>query len=193
MDAIQLRFKRCAQGACREYTPVANAAAPIHDRYGKILRDRGVLESVVHDNRIGLPFHGCMHTRRAVTRHDGRCDAGEQQRFVAHIDGTLMVDPNRARDPAAIATRQKERTAAQFQHEPGERDGGGSLTGTAQREIADADDRHRRLSAWMGHVSRYDRPVAGAYGREQGCGRTMVSPPESGVTHGRRCLEFAAA
>src|SRR5215467_1569389 len=116
-------------------------------------------------------------------RHDSGRDAAEQQRLVTDFKGTLMLNLDRTRDPPAIAARQKERVMARFQQELRERDGGWGLAGAAQREIADANDRHWRLAARPDHAPRRDCAVEGSHGRKQGSGRAAISPPKGWVTH----------
>jgi hypothetical protein len=125
--------------------------------------------------------------RRCVAGGRGRANGAAPARKAR----VKLIDADRTGDAPAIAARQKERAMARRQQEPRQRDGGGGFAGAAQCEITDADDRDRRLAAWPRHVSCHDCPVAGAYRRKQGRSRTVLSPPEGGITHG--CCDFHLA
>jgi hypothetical protein len=67
---------------------------------------RWILKAVIHDDDAGAAEPRRLRAGDAVPRHDGRGEAGEEERLVADIGGAMdrRIDLHRAGEPAAIAT-----------------------------------------------------------------------------------------
>ena len=108
----------------------------IDDEDGKILGQRRILESVVHDDDAGAGRHRRLRALHAVARDDGGRGARQQQRLVADIGCAMLhrIDPHRTGKPPAIAAAQERRRFA------------GGLAACARPQAPPASCRRRRRS-----------------------------------------------
>ena len=85
MCARDLDFERCPQRAGRNDAAVADAAAAVDQKDGKILYQRRILEAVVHDDDAGAGGSRHAGAGDAVAGDDGGRKARQHQRLVADI------------------------------------------------------------------------------------------------------------
>ena len=141
----KLRGQGRAQRAGGKYAPVADAAARIDHGQRKILRQRWILQSIVHDDERRRP---CVRANAApATRSRATtvgADVREQKRLVADLGGNVAVSIHklRAGDVSAITAAETKRVLAGVREHSCERHHGRCLAGAAEREIADAYHRH---------------------------------------------------
>src|SRR5215471_2397002 len=105
---LQLDLKWRPQRSGREYQPVADAVFAVEHDQRKVLGERWVLKSVVHDDHVRAARDRSGSAADPVARHDGWRDSGEQQRFIADVGGPVRR-PNAhwAGECAAVTAREE--------------------------------------------------------------------------------------
>jgi len=95
MGACKLRAQRRPQGTGRDHPAVADAAPGVDDDHGCVLGERGILEAVIHDDHAAAGNDGGRGALDPRARHDGRGDAGQEQRLVPDLARAvaLRIDP----------------------------------------------------------------------------------------------------
>jgi len=87
---------------------------------------------------------------------------GQQQRFIADIDGAVVIRVDHGRDIERTTIAAAEHSGRQPLRPCGTDKGenGRGLAGASNREIPDTDDRHRRrLPPVSGHATAGDLPI----------------------------------
>lgn len=119
----RLNIEWCAQGACRNDEPVANAAFRIDERDSKILRERRILQAVVHDDDGAFRSHALDHFRAfaAIARDDRRRSTGKKQRLVPDVARRMEIgtDAHRTLETSTVTARKKPWLAIVFRDELG--------------------------------------------------------------------------
>jgi hypothetical protein len=109
-----LRGQWCPQGAGRKYAPVADATPRIDHGQREVLPQRGILQSVIHDDEACTVCAGKLCPAGAISCDDCRCCTGEQQRLVADPSRDIGagIHQLRPRDISAIAAAKTKRPLA---------------------------------------------------------------------------------
>ena len=102
MGARELRGERRPQRTSRDHPAIADGAPGVDDEHRKVLGERGILEAVIHDDdaRAGSDCHA--GAADAIARHDGRRDARQQKRLVAHLAGAVPSRVDLSSGPASV-------------------------------------------------------------------------------------------
>ena len=141
--ALKLRVQRCAQGTCRKYPAVADAAAAVDHGKREILGKRSVLQAVVHDDNTAARGHCCLRSGDAVARDNRRRAhapaAVLRRRLRAH--DRVGVDRFGAGEAAAIAAAETAGPLAGVLQHFRQGHDGRRLAGAAEREISHAQHR----------------------------------------------------
>ncbi len=131
-----------SQRACRYEAPIAEPARGIDDENGEILFERGILQSVIHDDEARAAPDGGGGAFRPVRRDPYGRGAREEKRFVADIFRAVMseIDADRPGFAPAIAAREKVNLLARRDEAfcDGERER--RLARAARGDVADADN-----------------------------------------------------
>ena len=101
VDEPELEIERRTQGTGRNDLAVAEAPPAVDHRDRQVLRQRRVLQAVVHDDGADLAparLDGAR-ARGAIAGNERRSDAGEQQRLIAEAAGGTRVRPRPRRGP----------------------------------------------------------------------------------------------
>ena len=120
--------------------PKSGSTATMHRSFAK----RRILKAVVHDDRVRARLRGRKRAGVAVARDPGRAVARVQQRLIADFARVHIRRHAQRPDRApAIAARQRVRVRPKLGAD-GARDR--RFARAADGEVADADDRHRRMA-----------------------------------------------
>jgi hypothetical protein len=146
VGAAKLECQRRAQWTRGQDATVADPHRRIDHDQRQVLGKGGILEAVVHDDEVDAFLHQTPRAGSALVGDDRRASGGEQQRLVAHPVGVVVarIDEQRPDLAATIAGGEQAGLQPAAAGDTGERDCRRCLAGTADDEIADADDRHRR-------------------------------------------------
>ena len=191
---LELQVDGRAQGTGRQQPAIAEADGPVDDGEREIAAKARILQSVIHHDQAGAAGEREHGPGRTVARHHRLGDARQQQRLVAGFGGAMaaLVDKMGAAvgaERAAIAAREEiGRFAGAFQpfgHGQRRR----RLSGAADHEIADADDRRADARAGAPHSARSCAAVKRGEGRQDRGHRPTEQagrrgPPESRRAHG---------
>ena len=140
IGAGKLRRQRRAQGTGGKHAAIAEAAVAVdHDQRG-ILGDRGILETVVHQDHAGALRARQRDAVDAIARDHHRNRPRQHQRLVADIgrDMARGIDLDRPVQSPAIAAAEHHRRLAEIAQQLGQRQHRRGLAGAADVIIADA-------------------------------------------------------
>ena len=181
-----------AQGPGRDHALVAEAVAAVDDDECQILRERRILEAVVHHDAAGARRDGGAGAGRAIARDPRRRHLGEQQRLIA--DGSRIVagriDADGPRRAPAIAAREEMRIAPRRGEHARQRQRHRRFPRAADADIADANDRHGRAPAAAAHAQargeRVDAARRHQQRREHAAARPEIRRPHRALPGGAR-------
>src|SRR5581483_4129239 len=169
----------------RKDAAIADAALPIDHDQSEFLMQRRILKSIVHDDGGGAS--GARHTGagHTVARDDRRRRARQQERLVADFSSAMprRIDANRTFEIAAITATEEEDAPPRLDQPAADGERRRRLASAADREIADADDRHADLHSGLAHAAARDRSVDRRHGCKQGGCEAGWLPPEVRVMH----------
>ena len=139
---------RLAQRPRRHHPAVAEAEAGVDDDDRKVLGEAGVLQAVVHDDRLRAGGNRRPRRRRPVAPDPDRREGGEEQRLVADLLRPVppLVDPHRLAaapgEAPPVPARHHLRIDAAGGEPHEQRDHRRGLARAAGGQVADADHRH---------------------------------------------------
>lgn len=143
VDESKLKIDRRTQRPGRNNLTVAEASTPVDYGDRQVLRQRPVLQAIVHDDGADLASAQFDRTRsrRAIVADHCRSDAGEQQRLIpeAPCGAWGILHPGGTRFASAVATRQKYGVQTALEQQTPDSDRQRRLAGAPGREVADAD------------------------------------------------------
>ena len=178
------RGHRLPQGTGGHDAAVAEAERPVHHQQRRILNQAGILQAVVHHQRLRPLPHRGTGAGGTVGADPGGGGRGQQQRLVTHQRGAVpgRVHPQRAADPAAVAAGQAMHLHAPRLQPAHQVQGQRRLARAAHAGVAAAQHGHRRPPSRPGdpprRAARHQRRQRG-----QQTGQRAVLRPESGRRH----------
>jgi hypothetical protein len=161
IGARQLRLQRRTQGAGGKHKAIAEPTITVDHDQRSILRDRRILETIVHQDHAGALRPCQRHAVDAVARHRNRQVGSKHQGLVANVSGAVArrIDHDRTTKPPAIAAAEHHRRLVQLAQNLGEREHRWRLAGAADVIIANTEHGNAGVKTATPQPLRCDRAI----------------------------------